>query len=303
MAADPRRPLPVVHADRAAARGPEPRLARRRAGARRRVRDVAAACAGARRRPVLRTRARARRRRAVLLDAARRVLAALPGLGRLRLAVAGRADGPRARPARAQHGPLDLRRRRRRRARAACSGRRSCGSGSAGASSSSGFAVVALALVAPGSGARPSRPSDGERPRLRDALRAIRRREVFRWLFLLELSDLLGDVLLGFLALYFVDAVGSSRGDRRAGRRGLERSRARRSRRDDSAAATSRRSALPARERGRDCSPLRRVPRWRPAVEAKLALVAAHRGRQRRLVPGAAGAALRRARRTAAASC
>ncbi|MGZ8783739.1 MAG: hypothetical protein ACXWZB_09615 [Gaiellaceae bacterium] len=32
----------------------------------------------------------------------------------------------------------------------------------------------------------------------------------FRWLFLLELSDLLGDVLLGFLALYFVDAVGSS---------------------------------------------------------------------------------------------
>jgi MFS transporter, FSR family, fosmidomycin resistance protein len=50
-----------------------------------------------------------------------------------------------------------------------------------------------------------------ERRRLGDALRAIRRREVFRWLFLLELSDLLGDVLLAFLALYFVDAVGSSR--------------------------------------------------------------------------------------------
>jgi FSR family fosmidomycin resistance protein-like MFS transporter len=73
-----------------------------------------------------------------------------------------------------------------------------------------GFAVVALALVL-----RVRRSPDTtdalERPRLREALRAIRRREVFRWLFLLELSDLLGDVLLGFLALYFVDAVGSSR--------------------------------------------------------------------------------------------
>lgn len=57
----------------------------------------------------------------------------------------------------------------------------------------------------------PEANDDGERPRLREAVRAIRRREVFRWLFLLELSDLLGDVLLGFLALYFVDAVGSSR--------------------------------------------------------------------------------------------
>ena len=43
-----------------------------------------------------------------------------------------------------------------------------------------------------------------------EALRAITRREVFRWLFLLELSDLLGDVFLGFLALYFVDDVGTS---------------------------------------------------------------------------------------------
>ena len=73
-----------------------------------------------------------------------------------------------------------------------------------------GLAVVALALVllvrrSPGSA------DAEEHPRLRDALRAIKRREVFRWLFLLELSDLLGDVLLGFLALYFVDAVGSSR--------------------------------------------------------------------------------------------
>ena len=72
------------------------------------------------------------------------------------------------------------------------------------------FAVTALALVALLRRSPQSADAD-ERPRLREALRAIRRREVFRWLFLLELSDLLGDVLLGFLALYFVDAVGSSR--------------------------------------------------------------------------------------------
>jgi FSR family fosmidomycin resistance protein-like MFS transporter len=39
------------------------------------------------------------------------------------------------------------------------------------------------------------------------ALRAARQREVIRWLVLLELTDLLGDVLTGFLALYFVDVA------------------------------------------------------------------------------------------------
>ena len=72
------------------------------------------------------------------------------------------------------------------------------------------FGVVALGLVLLLRRSPESTESE-ERPRLRDALRAIGSREVFRWLFLLELSDLLGDVLLGFLALYFVDAVGSSR--------------------------------------------------------------------------------------------
>jgi FSR family fosmidomycin resistance protein-like MFS transporter len=43
---------------------------------------------------------------------------------------------------------------------------------------------------------------------LANALRALRRREVLRWLALLEFSDLMLDVLLGFLALYFVDVVG-----------------------------------------------------------------------------------------------
>ncbi len=73
-----------------------------------------------------------------------------------------------------------------------------------------GFALFALALALL-LRSSPEPADDHERPRLRDALRAIRRREVFRWLFLLELSDLLGDILLGFLALYFVDAAGSSR--------------------------------------------------------------------------------------------
>jgi FSR family fosmidomycin resistance protein-like MFS transporter len=39
------------------------------------------------------------------------------------------------------------------------------------------------------------------------ALRALRSRDVQRWLLLLEALDLLGDVLHGFLALYFVDVV------------------------------------------------------------------------------------------------
>jgi MFS transporter, FSR family, fosmidomycin resistance protein len=72
-----------------------------------------------------------------------------------------------------------------------------------------GLAAVALALVLR-LRRSPESDADEDRPQLREALRAITRREVFRWLFLLELSDLLGDVLLGFLALYFVDAVGSS---------------------------------------------------------------------------------------------
>jgi len=43
-----------------------------------------------------------------------------------------------------------------------------------------------------------------------NALRALRRGEVLRWLTLLTFSDLMMDVLLGFLALYFVDAVGAT---------------------------------------------------------------------------------------------
>ncbi len=45
---------------------------------------------------------------------------------------------------------------------------------------------------------------------LADALRELRRREVLRWLALLEAADLLLDVLHGFLALYLVDVAGFS---------------------------------------------------------------------------------------------
>ena len=70
------------------------------------------------------------------------------------------------------------------------------------------FAVLTLGLLLrPG----PAGAADGERLRVREALRAITRREVLRWLLLLELADLLLDVFVGFLALYLADEAGASR--------------------------------------------------------------------------------------------
>jgi FSR family fosmidomycin resistance protein-like MFS transporter len=71
------------------------------------------------------------------------------------------------------------------------------------------FALVAAALVLLAR-RTPDTRADVERPRLRAVMRVLFRREVFRWLFLLELSDLLLDVFLAFLALYFVDELGAS---------------------------------------------------------------------------------------------
>jgi MFS transporter, FSR family, fosmidomycin resistance protein len=45
---------------------------------------------------------------------------------------------------------------------------------------------------------------------LRNAGKALRRGEVLRWLTLLAFSNLLLDILLGYMALYFVDVVGVS---------------------------------------------------------------------------------------------
>jgi MFS transporter, FSR family, fosmidomycin resistance protein len=68
-------------------------------------------------------------------------------------------------------------------------------------------------------------PYDGSRERAEDqsalslkpfgqgvlqALHALRRGEVWRWLILLESSDLMLDVFLGFLALYMVDVAGAT---------------------------------------------------------------------------------------------
>jgi MFS transporter, FSR family, fosmidomycin resistance protein len=47
---------------------------------------------------------------------------------------------------------------------------------------------------------------------VRGAIAALKRSEVLRWLVLLQFSDLMLDVLLGYLALYFVDVVGVSAG-------------------------------------------------------------------------------------------
>lgn len=55
--------------------------------------------------------------------------------------------------------------------------------------------------------AQPEAASEGFRAGVVNALRALRRGEVLRWLILLECSDLLLDVFLGFLALYFKDTA------------------------------------------------------------------------------------------------
>lgn len=69
-------------------------------------------------------------------------------------------------------------------------------------------AILALAWRRP----FPRAHDSEERPTFKSgaaaALRALRRREVLRWLALLEFSDLMLDVLLGYLALYFTDVVG-----------------------------------------------------------------------------------------------
>lgn len=53
--------------------------------------------------------------------------------------------------------------------------------------------------------AEPEMPKPGFVDGLIELLRALRSREVLRWLALLQFSDLMMDVLLGFLALYMVD--------------------------------------------------------------------------------------------------
>jgi FSR family fosmidomycin resistance protein-like MFS transporter len=72
------------------------------------------------------------------------------------------------------------------------------------------FLLVMLAWRSPFP--RPQQEDEEEALTLRQgiagAFSALRRREVLLWLTLLQFSDFMLDVLLGFLALYFVDVVG-----------------------------------------------------------------------------------------------
>ena len=74
------------------------------------------------------------------------------------------------------------------------------------------FFILALLAVPLAVAARrlpPTRVSEGSLyDGLRTALSALRRREVLRWLLVLEVADLMLDVLHGFLALYLVDVAG-----------------------------------------------------------------------------------------------
>jgi FSR family fosmidomycin resistance protein-like MFS transporter len=76
-----------------------------------------------------------------------------------------------------------------------------------------GFAVLTLLLLFVASRFRfDNGRGEGEGADLKATFagvwRALRRGEVLRWLTLLQFSDLMLDVLLGYLALYFVDVVG-----------------------------------------------------------------------------------------------
>jgi FSR family fosmidomycin resistance protein-like MFS transporter len=77
------------------------------------------------------------------------------------------------------------------------------------------LALLALGLVwltgrQPDYNGRRAEESIGFRAGVRQALRALRSREVWRWLVLLESADLMLDILLGFIALYFTDVVRAS---------------------------------------------------------------------------------------------
>ncbi len=71
--------------------------------------------------------------------------------------------------------------------------------------------LAAFRLVPPDDESKSHLPSfksvfDG----FRSAFSALKRRKVWRWLLLLEFSDLMLDVFLGFLALYFVDVASAT---------------------------------------------------------------------------------------------
>jgi FSR family fosmidomycin resistance protein-like MFS transporter len=72
---------------------------------------------------------------------------------------------------------------------------------------SAGLTVVAWAQPHPRRGVDEAAEKVSLLDGLRQALQAARRMDVLRWLVLLAFADFMLDVLLGFLALYFVDVV------------------------------------------------------------------------------------------------
>ena len=72
------------------------------------------------------------------------------------------------------------------------------------------LATLPLIIGSGGSIHRSAAATTGLREAAGAVRRALRNREVLRWLVLLQLTDLLGDVLFGFLAIYFVDVVHAS---------------------------------------------------------------------------------------------
>jgi FSR family fosmidomycin resistance protein-like MFS transporter len=71
------------------------------------------------------------------------------------------------------------------------------------------IAIIPL-LVAAAPSRSDARPERSIADAFRSTARALRDVEVLRWLALLELTDLMGDVFLGYLALYFVDVAGAT---------------------------------------------------------------------------------------------
>ena len=69
--------------------------------------------------------------------------------------------------------------------------------------------VATWRVPAPGAAERPFPSARTFAAAARDAIQSLRRRDVRRWLVLLQLADLMIEVLAGFLALYFVDVVGA----------------------------------------------------------------------------------------------
>lgn len=70
--------------------------------------------------------------------------------------------------------------------------------------------IIVLAVRQLGNDANGEEETGGLWEALSGAFQALRRRDVLRWLLLLEAADLLLDVFLGYLGLYLVDHVGIS---------------------------------------------------------------------------------------------